>query len=123
MWKKAFPRDRIMSDASCEAQSLLQKYISPPIAGESMKVRIARAARKVGLTYSRTGKLWYGNARRVDAVEIDLLRAAARAKAALKNVENDSGKDLQSIINELRTRIAEVEARIQHMDKVSRSNS
>jgi hypothetical protein len=84
MLKKRFEGISRMSDALYEAQSLLREYISPPIAGEPMKVRIYRAARHVGFTISRTNTLWYGNARRIDAGEIDVLRAAVRGKAEPK---------------------------------------
>lgn len=120
MLKKRFEGVRTMSEALCEAQRLLQEYIAPAIAGERMKVRIARAARHVGFTYTRTGTLWYGNARRIDPEEIDLLRAAAVRKAApIKKMENDS-QDFGALVIELKSQISELRSHIERLDRISR---
>lgn len=121
MLEKRFLGAKKMSDALCEARSLLQEYIAPPIAGESMKVRIARAARYVGFTYGRTGTLWYGNARRVDAQEIDLLRAAAVKKATSITVETTNGNDFWGTVTELRAQITELRSHIERLDKMAQN--
>jgi hypothetical protein len=119
----AFTGVKKMSEALCEAQSLLREYISPPIAGESVKQRIWNAARRVGFTISRTHTLWYGNARRVDATEIDQLRAAAVKKAAPVTADNVNGKDFGAIVIELQSKISELQSQIKRLDSISRGNS
>jgi predicted alpha/beta-hydrolase family hydrolase len=42
-----------------------------------IKTRIAYASRRLGWLYSRTKNVWYSNARRIDAAEIDQLRKVA----------------------------------------------
>lgn len=96
-----------MSDTLCEAQNLLRNFIAPPIAGESMKVRVARAARYVGFTYSRTFTLWYKNARRVEAEEIELLRAAAVKRAAQKAEKTNVGRDFWAEVYRVRKQLEE----------------
>jgi len=122
MSKFAFTGVKKMSEALCEAQSLLKEYISPPIVGGSVKGRIYQAARDVGFTFSRTHTLWYGNARRVDAEEIDRLRAAAVKKAAPITSEKSNGQDFWATVNELRSKIEELQSRIEYLDRISRGN-
>lgn len=122
MWNKCF-QGKTMSKAASEAQLLLHSHISPPVAGESMKVRKANAARYVGLTYGRVEKLWYANARRIDAEEIDLLRAAAEKKKAAPTTldGNTSGQDLWTIVTEIRASVQELRAHIDRLDRISRT--
>ena len=122
MSKFAFTGVKKMSEALCEAQSLLKEYISPPIAGGSVKGRIYQAARHVGFTFSRTHTLWYGNARRVDAEEIDRLRAAAVKKAAPVSTDESNGQDFWATVAELRSQIAELKSNIERLDRISRGN-
>lgn len=49
--------------------------------GESVKAAIRRAAQRLGLAYGRARSLWYGEARRIDAHEADLVRSRVRAFA------------------------------------------
>ena len=59
-----------------EAKELLRR-----IAGRGrIKVRIQRAAEMLGWSYTRTKDLWYGNARRIDAEEMDPLRRLGAEK-------------------------------------------
>jgi uncharacterized small protein (DUF1192 family) len=122
MSKFAFTGVKKMSEALCEAQSLLREYISPPIAGGSVKGRIYRAARHVGFTFSRTHTLWYGNAHRLDADEMDRLRAAAAKKAAPITSDKSNGQDFWATVTELRSQIAELQSRIEYLDRISRGN-
>jgi hypothetical protein len=66
--------------SACEIADCL-KLLAPPMEGENIKSRIARAARDAGLSYWRAWDIWYGKARRIDAHEADAIRAA-RAKRA-----------------------------------------
>jgi hypothetical protein len=47
-----------------------------------VKAAIRRASRRLGLPFSRARDIWYGDARRIDAEEMDKLRQEAE-KAAL----------------------------------------
>jgi hypothetical protein len=60
-----------------EAQALVRQCAEPRPVGDSIKSAINRAARRLGFGPSRTRKLWYGNAQRIDAHEMDHLRARA----------------------------------------------
>lgn len=50
--------------------------------GDSIKTAIVRVARKLGWSIPRTKAIWYAEARRIDAAEMDQLRALAREQAA-----------------------------------------
>lgn len=65
--------------ASVEAARLLQALASPSQPGESVKALISRAARRAGLPAGLCKRLWYGEARRIDADTMDHLRARAVA--------------------------------------------
>lgn len=72
-----------MSSVS-EASSLVRRVAEPRDVGDSVKAAIVRAARRLGFPFSRTKDLWYGDARRIDAAEMDRLRdLAAKREAAL----------------------------------------
>jgi hypothetical protein len=65
-----------------EASTLLRRVAGPRDAGDSVKVLIWRAARRLHWGPSRTKDVWYRNARRIDADEMDRLRnEAAKVKA------------------------------------------
>jgi hypothetical protein len=42
-----------------------------------VKAAVRRASRRLGLPFTRTRDLWYGDARRIDAAEMDRLRQGA----------------------------------------------
>jgi hypothetical protein len=44
--------------------------------GDNVKARITKAARKLGMKPSRAHEIWYGRARRIDAYELEAVRAA-----------------------------------------------
>jgi hypothetical protein len=67
-----------MRDVS-QASALVQDVVSVN-AGASVSERIRAAARKLGWDFSRTRDVWYEQARRIDAHEMDQLRAARRAR-------------------------------------------
>lgn len=57
-----------------EAQSLVRRCAEPREAGEGVKAAIRRASRRLAFPYTRTKDIWYGDARRIDACEMDRLR-------------------------------------------------
>lgn len=70
-----------MSSAA-EMTDLLKAVASPAVPGESVKAVIGRAARRLGWDYGRTRRLYYGEARRIDALEMDHAREVARQREA-----------------------------------------
>lgn len=63
-----------------EAQTLLQRAIGPVSPGTPLKTLFPQVARRLGVTVRRIETLWQGTARRIDAVEMDRLRAFAAPK-------------------------------------------
>ena len=60
-----------------EAQTLVRRCAEPRPAGDLVKAAIRRASRRLDLPFSRTRDIWYGDARRIDADEMDKLRQEA----------------------------------------------
>jgi hypothetical protein len=60
-----------------EAQTLVRRCAEPRPPGDQVKAAIRRASRRLGLPFTRTRDIWYGDARRIDAAEMDRLRQAA----------------------------------------------
>ena len=60
-----------------EARALIRQCAEPCKAGELVKEAIFRASRRLEMPLSRTRDIWYGNARRIDANEMDRLRCGA----------------------------------------------
>lgn len=60
-----------------EAQTLVRRCAEPRPAGDLVKAAIRRASQRLEIPYSRTRDIWYGDARRIDAEEMDRLRRAA----------------------------------------------
>jgi hypothetical protein len=60
-----------------EARALIRQCAEPCKAGELVKEAIFRAARRLEMPHSRARDIWYGNARRIDANEMDRLRCRA----------------------------------------------
>jgi hypothetical protein len=50
----------------------------PRLVGDSIKAAIGRAARALRWSYTRTRDVWYGDARRISAGEMDALRVIQR---------------------------------------------
>ena len=59
-----------------EASTGLRELAEPVMSGDRVKRQIERAARAAGLSYWRAFDIWYGKARRVDAQELEAIRAA-----------------------------------------------
>jgi hypothetical protein len=60
-----------------EAQTLVRRCAEPRPAGDQVKAAVRRASRQLGLSFTRTRDIWYGDARRIDAEEMDRLRQVA----------------------------------------------
>ena len=63
--------------AISEALTLVRCCAEPRLAGESVKAAIRRASQRLDFPFTRTKDLWYGDARRIDAGEMDRLRQEA----------------------------------------------
>ena len=100
----------VFMSAVAEAASLLRTIAEPRTADDSVNALIVRAARRVGFGFERAKSLWYGEARRVDAEEMDTLRAVAAARAARQEAE--AIHDRQRLVE----RIAVIEARLAQID-------
>lgn len=62
--------------AAVEAATLIRELAEPRPVGDTVKAALRRAARLVDFSPSRAKAIWYGEARRINAEEIDVLRAA-----------------------------------------------
>jgi hypothetical protein len=73
-----------------EAQALARRCAEPCPAGTNIKGAIRLASQRTGMTYERVRSIWYGEARRIEAGEMDRLRSAsesAKIAQALIGVE------------------------------------
>src|ERR1700730_15261660 len=77
-----------------EAQILVRRCAEPRPAGDQVKAAIRRASRRLEIPFSRARDIWYGDARRIDAEEMDRLRREAekaelaRAVAAIEFLQD-----------------------------------
>jgi hypothetical protein len=60
-----------------EAQTLVRRCAEPRPAADQVKAAIRRASRRLDIPFSRVRDIWYGDARRIDADEMDKLRQEA----------------------------------------------
>lgn len=63
-----------------EASILVRQIAEPRPVGDSVKAAINRASRRLGFGYRRTKTIWYGEASRISAEEIDALRKEAERR-------------------------------------------
>lgn len=70
-------RDDLQSAARKEAAALVRAVAEPSRPGDTVRARITRAAKRLSWSYGRTEDIWRGEARRIDAHEIDMLRKIA----------------------------------------------
>lgn len=76
--------------AATEMALLVKHASKPSVAGESVKAKIARAARVLGFDRGRVKRLWYGEARVITADEMDHARRTVRARQQdLEGLHND----------------------------------
>jgi hypothetical protein len=77
-----------------EAQNLVRRCAEPRPPGDSVKAATRRASQRLEIPFSRTRDIWYGDARRIDAEEMDRLRHGAekaelaQAVAAIEFLKN-----------------------------------
>jgi hypothetical protein len=77
-----------------EAQILVRRCAEPRPAGDQVKAAVRRASQRLGIPFSRVRDIWYGDARRIDADEMDKLRQEAekaelaQAVAAIEFLKN-----------------------------------
>ena len=77
-----------------EAQTLVRRCAEPRPAADQTKAAIRRASQRLEIPFSRTRNIWYGDARRIDAEEMDRLRRGAekaelaQAVAAIEFLKN-----------------------------------
>ena len=75
------PSRNLDMTAIVEASILIRQVAEPRPVGDSVKAAIVRASRRLGFGFSRTKTIWYGEAFRINAEEMDALRrATARRK-------------------------------------------
>jgi hypothetical protein len=60
-----------------EASTLLRSFVGDAPAGTKVKSLITSAAKAAGWTVTRAKDVWYGDARRIEAHEMDRLRSVA----------------------------------------------
>jgi hypothetical protein len=60
-----------------EARALVWRCAEPRPAGDLVKVAIFRASQRLNMPVTRVKDIWYGEARRIDAHEMDQLRRSA----------------------------------------------
>lgn len=90
-----------MSD--CATASSLMQELAPT---GTAKERIGVAATRLRWSWSRAKDIWYGDARRIDAHEMDALRAAVR-KREMKEASREY-RELTARIERLETALAVV---------------
>jgi hypothetical protein len=61
-----------------EAQTLVRRCAEPRPPGDSVKAAVRRASQRLDIPFSRVRDIWYGDARRINADEMDQLRRAAK---------------------------------------------
>jgi hypothetical protein len=77
-----------------EAQILVRRCAEPRPAGDQVKAAVRRASQRLGIPFSRVRDIWYGDARRINAEEMDQLRREAekaelaQAVAAIEFIRN-----------------------------------
>lgn len=76
-----FASEKSEMSSVAEASLLIRKAAEPRPVGDSVKMAIRRAAHRLGLTFTSAKTIWYGEARRIDAHEMDALRGMAQRYA------------------------------------------
>ena len=77
-----------------EAQILVRRCAEPRPAGDQVKAAVRRASQRLDIPFSRVRDIWYGDARRINADEMDQLRREAekaelaQAVAAIEFLRN-----------------------------------
>ena len=88
-----FPNSSYASSID-EAQILVRRCAEPRPAGDQVKAAVRRASQRLDIPFSRVRDIWYGDARRINADEMDQLRREAekaelaQAVAAIEFLRN-----------------------------------
>lgn len=93
----------LFMSATAEASFLIKLAAEPRPVGDTVKAAIRRASRRVGLTFSRSRDIWYGQARRVDASEMDKLRAVNAAEEQARDEYRDALTAFRLVAHRLAT--------------------
>jgi hypothetical protein len=106
--------------ASVEASRLIRVVAGPPTAAGGIKLLIDRAARALGWSHSRAFDVWYERARRIDAAEMDSLRAAARVTNPAHPAGGELGGDAaidHEFVKRLEARLDDLSAQLRRIDQ------
>ena len=71
------PRSASRASSTEEARRLVRRCAVPCSAGDSVKVLLGRSSDRLQLPFNRVRDIWYGEARRIEAGEMDRLRKVA----------------------------------------------
>ena len=106
--------------AIAEASELARVLAEPRPAGDQVKAAIRRAAHAASLSVPRMKSIWYREARRIDAEELDAIRAAVasrkRALARLVEVRDVLAVDEAGLDRESAARFVEYLRRMGALD-------
>ena len=97
--------------AVAEAAHLIRQVAEPRPVGDSVKSAVSRAAARCGFDLERARAIWYATARRIEAGEMDRLRAVVTGRQAKREEAARNER------NELADRIAAIEARLASIDE------
>jgi hypothetical protein len=90
-----------------DARAAVRRISEPWRCGDTVKSAINRVSKETGLSHTRIRDIWYGDARRIDAHEIEKIEAAERRKQ-IKVAKDEYAQ--------LRTQMARLEAMLRSID-------
>lgn len=96
-----------------KAATLLRDLVAPPAPGESVKAQIGRAARRAGLSFERSRKIWYGEAQKILAEEWIALQEAVRRRCGDCNDLRSESQDLAASIDRIEAELARLRSRLE----------
>lgn len=99
----------VVSSAVMEMSRLVRYAASPAVPGEKVPHAISRAARRLGLSRTRTESFWYGRARSVDPTELETVRKVAVERAKDLELLRHEYRRAIDILARLETRLAVVD--------------
>jgi hypothetical protein len=76
-----------------EAAELVRMAAEPRPVGDSVKAAIRRASNRLGWSHARVKNIWYREARRIDAHEMDALRGLAQRYANIATTLRHQDED------------------------------
>jgi hypothetical protein len=96
-----------------KAATLLRDLVAPPAPGESVKAQIGRAARRAGLSFTRSRKIWYGEAQLILAEEWIALQEAVRRRCGDCDELRSESQDLAASIDRIEAELARLRSRLE----------